>query len=138
MRRREFIALLAGAAAGGPVSLTGRLRYRSFASIEAGRVRHEVPPVIQKNWQALIKPKQLQLEPGDDATRFATAVAEPLERGHDLGLRRVLAQLGGERSIPGVADQRVARLGEPRRARGGDRRLRGRGERRAALRRAST
>jgi len=50
--------------------------------------------VIQKNWQALIKPKQLQVEPGDDPARFATAVAEPLERGFGLtlgnALRRVL------------------------------------------------
>src|ERR1700735_834091 len=57
-------------------------------------IRHEVPLVIQKNWQALIKPKQLQVEPGDDPSRFATAVAEPLERGFGLtlgnALRRVL------------------------------------------------
>ncbi len=50
--------------------------------------------MIQKNWQALIKPKQLQVEPGDDPSRFATAVAEPLERGFGLtlgnALRRVL------------------------------------------------
>jgi len=50
--------------------------------------------VIQKNWQTLIKPKQLQVEGGDDPARFATAVAEPLERGFGLtlgnALRRVL------------------------------------------------
>jgi len=50
--------------------------------------------VIQKNWQALIKPKQLAVEPGDDPKRVATAVAEPLERGFGLtlgnALRRVL------------------------------------------------
>jgi DNA-directed RNA polymerase subunit alpha len=50
--------------------------------------------VIQKNWQTLIKPKQLQVEPGDDPARFATVVAEPLERGFGLtlgnALRRVL------------------------------------------------
>jgi len=50
--------------------------------------------VIQKNWQTLIKPKQLQVEPGDDAARVATVVAEPLERGFGLtlgnALRRVL------------------------------------------------
>jgi DNA-directed RNA polymerase subunit alpha len=50
--------------------------------------------VIQKNWQALIKPKQLQIEPGDDSARFATVVAEPLERGFGMtlgnALRRVL------------------------------------------------
>src|SRR5712671_7706881 len=50
--------------------------------------------VLQKNWQTLIKPKQLSVEPGDDAKRFATVVAEPLERGFGLtlgnALRRVL------------------------------------------------
>jgi DNA-directed RNA polymerase subunit alpha len=50
--------------------------------------------VIQKNWQALTKPKQLSVEPGDDPTRVATVVAEPLERGFGLtlgnALRRVL------------------------------------------------
>ena len=50
--------------------------------------------MIQKNWQALIKPKQLSVEPGDDAKRVASVVAEPLERGFGLtlgnALRRVL------------------------------------------------
>jgi DNA-directed RNA polymerase subunit alpha len=50
--------------------------------------------VLQKNWQTLIKPKQLSVEPGDDADRVATVVAEPLERGFGLtlgnALRRVL------------------------------------------------
>jgi DNA-directed RNA polymerase subunit alpha len=50
--------------------------------------------VIQKNWQALIKPKQLAVEAGDDPKRVATVVAEPLERGFGLtlgnALRRVL------------------------------------------------
>src|SRR5689334_11120456 len=53
-----------------------------------------VPLVLQKNWQTLIKPKQLEVEPGDDPKRIATAVAEPLERGFGLtlgnALRRVL------------------------------------------------
>jgi DNA-directed RNA polymerase subunit alpha len=51
-------------------------------------------PVIQKNWQALIKPKQLSVEAGDDPKRVAVVVAEPLERGFGLtlgnALRRVL------------------------------------------------
>ena len=50
--------------------------------------------VIQKNWQGLIKPKQLSVESGDDPKRVATVVAEPLERGFGLtlgnALRRVL------------------------------------------------
>ena len=49
---------------------------------------------IQKNWQELIKPEKLQMSSGDDPKRFATAVAEPLERGFGLtlgnALRRVL------------------------------------------------
>src|ERR1700751_5298209 len=49
---------------------------------------------IQKNWQELIRPNKLQVTPGPDAIRFATLVAEPLERGfgQTLGnaLRRIL------------------------------------------------
>src|SRR5207248_4957141 len=49
---------------------------------------------LQRNWQTLIKPKQLSVEPGDDPKRVATVVAEPLERGFGLtlgnALRRVL------------------------------------------------
>ena len=32
--------------------------------------------VIQKNWQELIKPEKLQVNPGHDPKRFATVVAE--------------------------------------------------------------
>ncbi len=50
--------------------------------------------MIQKNWQELIKPVKLDVQPGSDATRTATIVAEPLERGFGLtlgnALRRVL------------------------------------------------
>ena len=49
---------------------------------------------IQKNWTDLIKPNKLMVEPGADAQRAATIVAEPLERGFGLtlgnALRRVL------------------------------------------------
>ncbi|HYH39290.1 DNA-directed RNA polymerase subunit alpha [Azospirillum sp.] len=49
---------------------------------------------LQKNWQELIKPSKLEINPGDDADRVATLVAEPLERGFGLtlgnALRRVL------------------------------------------------
>jgi DNA-directed RNA polymerase subunit alpha len=55
---------------------------------------NEGTPVIQKNWQELIKPSKLAVEPGDDPRRMATVVAEPLERGFGLtlgnALRRVL------------------------------------------------
>jgi len=50
--------------------------------------------VIHKNWQEMIKPQKLDVEGGVDAGRFATIVAEPLERGFGLtlgnALRRVL------------------------------------------------
>jgi len=50
--------------------------------------------VINKNWQELIKPNKLEVNPGSDAKRTATVVAEPLERGFGLtlgnALRRVL------------------------------------------------
>jgi DNA-directed RNA polymerase subunit alpha len=50
--------------------------------------------MIHKNWQELIKPRGLEVAPGRDPSRIATAVAEPLERGFGLtlgnALRRVL------------------------------------------------
>ena len=50
--------------------------------------------MIHKNWQDLIKPRGLEMTPGRDPKRIATAVAEPLERGFGLtlgnALRRVL------------------------------------------------
>ncbi|NOX72577.1 MAG: DNA-directed RNA polymerase subunit alpha [Alphaproteobacteria bacterium] len=50
--------------------------------------------MIHKNWQELIRPNGLDIKPGADPMRQATAVAEPLERGFGLtlgnALRRVL------------------------------------------------
>ncbi len=50
--------------------------------------------LLQKNWQDLIKPTKLNVQPGRDGDRFATLVAEPLERGFGMtlgnALRRVL------------------------------------------------
>ncbi|MCK6451020.1 MAG: DNA-directed RNA polymerase subunit alpha [Alphaproteobacteria bacterium] len=50
--------------------------------------------MIQKNWQDLIKPNKLSIEPGDDPSRVATIVVDQLERGFGLtlgnALRRVL------------------------------------------------
>ena len=61
---------------------------------------------IQKNWQELIRPNKLQVTPGSDSSRFATIVAEPLERGfgQTLGnaLRRILLS-----SLQGAAVQSV-------------------------------
>ncbi len=51
-------------------------------------------PAIQKNWESLIKPSKLKVEPGETVGRSATFIAEPLERGFGLtlgnALRRVL------------------------------------------------
>src|SRR6476660_4017557 len=50
--------------------------------------------VIQRNWQSLIKPEKLEVDPGSDPTKVATIIAEPLERGFGMTLgnaiRRVL------------------------------------------------
>ena len=50
--------------------------------------------VVQKNWQALIKPSNLDVQPGSDPGKTAVVIAEPLERGYGLtlgnGLRRIL------------------------------------------------
>lgn len=50
--------------------------------------------MIQKNWQELIKPSNLVIQPGSDPLRRAKIVIEPLERGYGqtLGnaIRRVL------------------------------------------------
>jgi DNA-directed RNA polymerase subunit alpha len=49
---------------------------------------------VQKNWQELIKPNKLEVQPGHDPQRQATIIADPLERGFGLtlgnSLRRVL------------------------------------------------
>ncbi len=50
--------------------------------------------MIQKNWQELIKPSKLHVEPGHNPRREATVIAEPLERGFGItlgnSLRRIL------------------------------------------------
>ncbi len=50
--------------------------------------------MIHKNWAELIKPLQLDVKPGNEPSRQATVIAEPLERGFGLtignALRRVL------------------------------------------------
>jgi len=50
--------------------------------------------VLERNWQSLIRPEKLEVEPGADRNRIATVVAEPLERGFGMtlgnALRRVL------------------------------------------------
>jgi DNA-directed RNA polymerase subunit alpha len=50
--------------------------------------------LLQKNWQDLIRPTKLDIQPGRDRNKAATVVAEPLERGFGMtlgnALRRVL------------------------------------------------
>ena len=52
------------------------------------------PPVIERNWNELIRPEKPLIETGSDASRKARIVAEPLERGFGVtlgnALRRVL------------------------------------------------
>ena len=49
--------------------------------------------MIQKNWQELIKPSQLEVKPGNDPARQATVVAEPLERGFGLTLGNAIRRI---------------------------------------------
>ena len=49
--------------------------------------------MLQKNWIELIKPNKLDIQPGDDASRTAKVVAEPLERGFGLTLGNALRRI---------------------------------------------
>lgn len=49
--------------------------------------------MIQRNWQELIKPSKLAVEPGNDPARSATVIAEPLERGFGLTLGNALRRI---------------------------------------------
>ncbi len=49
--------------------------------------------MIQKNWQELIKPNKLEVTGGDDPKRFATVIAQPLERGFGLTLGNALRRI---------------------------------------------
>jgi DNA-directed RNA polymerase subunit alpha len=49
--------------------------------------------VNPKNWQELIRPEKLQVTAGTDSKRFATVVAEPLERGFGLTLGNALRRI---------------------------------------------
>ncbi len=49
--------------------------------------------ILQKNWQSLIKPEKLEIEPGSDPSRVATVVAEPLERGFGMTLGNALRRI---------------------------------------------
>ena len=49
--------------------------------------------VIQRNWQSMIKPEKLEVEPGADPSRVATVVAEPLERGFGMTLGNAIRRI---------------------------------------------
>src|SRR6476469_7442686 len=49
--------------------------------------------VIQRNWQSLIKPEKLEVEPGADPALVATVVAEPLERGFGMTLGNAIRRI---------------------------------------------
>jgi len=48
---------------------------------------------LQRNWQSLIKPEKLEVEPGSDPSRVATVVAEPLERGFGMTLGNAIRRI---------------------------------------------
>jgi DNA-directed RNA polymerase subunit alpha len=49
--------------------------------------------VNQKNWQELIRPSKLEVQPSRDRRRVATFVAEPLERGFGTTLGNALRRI---------------------------------------------
>jgi DNA-directed RNA polymerase subunit alpha len=49
--------------------------------------------MLEKNWQELIKPQKLEVQPGFDPQRKATIVAQPLERGFGLTLGNALRRI---------------------------------------------
>ena len=49
--------------------------------------------VIQRNWQSLIKPEKLDVEPGADRHRVSTVIAEPLERGFGMTLGNAIRRI---------------------------------------------
>lgn len=49
--------------------------------------------VINGNWHDIIKPSSLDVEGGEDAGRFATVTAEPLERGFGMTLGNALRRV---------------------------------------------
>lgn len=49
--------------------------------------------MIQNNWQELIKPSTVEINPGSDARTHGTVVVEPLERGFGLTLGNALRRI---------------------------------------------
>jgi DNA-directed RNA polymerase subunit alpha len=55
------------------------------------RSREEL--ALQRNWQSLIKPEKLEVEPGAEPLRTATVIAEPLERGFGMTLGNAIRRI---------------------------------------------
>jgi DNA-directed RNA polymerase subunit alpha len=49
--------------------------------------------VVQKNWQSLIKPAKLEIEPTSNPLHTTTVVAEPLERGFGVTLGNAICRV---------------------------------------------
>jgi DNA-directed RNA polymerase subunit alpha len=49
--------------------------------------------VMDRNWRSLIKPERLDVEGGNDPSRNATIIAEPLERGFGMTLGNALRRI---------------------------------------------
>lgn len=49
--------------------------------------------IIQRNWQSLIKPEKLGVEPGADRSSVVTIIAEPLERGFGMTLGNAIRRI---------------------------------------------
>src|SRR6478736_1837770 len=65
----------------------------SRARVRFERCSMRQSAVIQRNWQSLIKPEKLEVEPGADPARVATVVAEPLERGFGMTLGNAIRRI---------------------------------------------
>ena len=89
--------LIAGAALPAPDTqiIRGPLWAARAAPSSGGQPAERTRLVIQKNWQELIKPNKLEISTGSgpQTKRFATIVAEPLERGFGVTLGNALRRI---------------------------------------------
>ena len=67
--------------------------------------------MIHKNWQELIRPTKLDIQPGRERRKVATMVAEPLERGFGTTLACL------DKIVQGGAQERLGHLSVPSRFR---------------------
>ncbi len=65
----------------------------AVAPVGGAPLRKATTLVLQKNWQSLIKPEKLEVEPGAEPARTATVVAEPLERGFGMTLGNAIRRI---------------------------------------------